>query len=46
VSAIASEGEGEARPKRVVIPFTAPIFDDWGRLTYLGRDGLRYGVAD
>jgi hypothetical protein len=46
MSAIASEGEGEARQKRLVIPFTAPIYNDWGRLAHLGRDGLRYGVAD
>jgi hypothetical protein len=48
VAAISNEGEGEgeARQKRVVIPFTAPIYDDQGRLTYLGSDGFRYVVVD
>jgi hypothetical protein len=46
VSASSIEGQGEASQDPAVIPFTAPIHDDLGRLTYLGSDGRRYVVAD
>jgi hypothetical protein len=46
VSASSIEGQGEASQDPAVIPFTAPILDDLGRLTYLGSDGRRYVVAD
>jgi hypothetical protein len=46
VSANSIEGQGEASQDPAVIPFTAPIHDHLGRLTYLGSDGRRYVVAD
>lgn len=46
MSASSIEGQGEASQDPAVIPFTAPIHDDLGRLTYLGSDGRRYVVAD